>query len=126
MKNRLTLLILSSLLVWVIVAYPARLWWGNSAAVYSGVAVVLCLVPTTLTLLWSHWALKKSPEQQLLLVLGGTGLRMAVVLSVGLVLYFGIPYFRQQSFWIWILVFYLLTLAIEMALMLSGKPNTSS
>jgi hypothetical protein len=49
-------------------------------------------------------------------VLGGTGLRLFFVLGAGLVLTGAVPYFQLQSFWVWVLVFYLFTLALEMLL----------
>jgi hypothetical protein len=104
------------------VSYPALRLWGRDAVIYSLVAVIVCLLPATLTLLWSGWALKSTPEQQLLLVLGGTGLRMLGVLGIGLLIYGVVEYFHRESFWIWLLVFYLFTLAVEMGLMLAGRP----
>src|SRR5262249_60056255 len=112
-----------SVLFWCLAAVPARHWLGDSAAVFSGIALLLCLVPTGVTLLWAGWSLRRSPEHQLLMVLGGTGVRMFFVLAAGLVLYFQVPYFQAQSFWIWVLVAYLFTLALEVSLVLSGRSN---
>ena len=111
----------STLLVWALAAYPARLGWGEVAVVYSATAAALCLVPTLVTLLWAGWAHRQSAEQQLLVTLGGTGVRMGVVLGVGLVLHFTVPYFGQPSFWIWLLAFYLYTLAVEMVLVVKSQ-----
>jgi hypothetical protein len=55
------------------------------------------------------------------MVLGGTGMRMGVVLGAGLLLYSFVPLFAQQAFWVWLLVFYLLTLAVEMVLVVKGN-----
>jgi hypothetical protein len=95
----------------------------DPVVVYSLLAAGLCLFPTGATLLWSNWAWNQSPEQQLLVVLGGTGVRMAVVLGCGLALYSLAPYFQQQSFWLCLLVFYLFTLALEMVLIVKGRPT---
>jgi hypothetical protein len=120
--RRVGLLVIGSMVFWLLVALPSRHVWGDSAAVYSGVAVLLCLVPTAATMLWANWAFRKSPGDQVLMVLGGTGLRMFVVLSGGLALYTLIPYFQEhQGFWLWILVSYLFTLVLEMALVLKGQ-----
>jgi hypothetical protein len=55
------------------------------------------------------------------MVLGGTGLRMVVVMTAGLVLFLRVDYFQKNpGFWAWILVFYLFTLALEMTLILRG------
>lgn len=125
MKRRLVLLISGSLLFWALVSYPALRIWGQQAVVYSLVAVILCLVPTTLTLLWSGWALESTPDQQLLLVMGGTVMRMLGVLGIGLVIYGLVEYFHRESFWIWLLVFYLFTLTLEMGLMLTGRAGAA-
>ncbi len=74
------------------------LWPGLPIPLYSTVGVLLCLVPTVLTYLWAGWARSQSAEQQLLMVLGGTGLRMFVVLLAGLVLYYSRPEFHRASF----------------------------
>lgn len=116
MRKQATLLILTSLAFWVAVSYPAFVLGGESALIYSAVALLLCLLPTVATLLWAGWAWNTTPEQQLTMILGGTGLRMTFVLGCGLLLYSAVPYFAQQSFWVWLLVFYLLTLALEMVL----------
>ena len=123
MTWRLGWLVAGSLAFWAAVSYLARLWWGHQAFVYSLVAVALCLVPMAATLLLAQRALRGSPEQQLLVVLGGTGLRMLVVLGAGLALYLLVPYFQEANFWIWILVFYLVTLALETGLMLASCPT---
>src|SRR5262245_31272510 len=123
--RRLGMLAGGSLVFWFLLAVPARYWLGDSAAVFLGVGLLLCLVPTAATLLWAGWSLKQSPEQQLLMVLGGTGVRMFFVLAAGLLLYSQVPYFQEQSFWIWVLVAYLCTLALEVALVLSRRSNAS-
>jgi hypothetical protein len=88
---------------------------------YSLAAAVLCLIPTGLTLAWASWAARQSGEQQLMMTLGGTGMRMAFVLLSALFLYFRVPLFHQPGFWGWILAFYLFTLALEMTLILTGR-----
>lgn len=134
MNRRLGLLITGSLAAWVVTLYPAYRLWGNPDAygpwwqdpvfVYSAVAVGLCLVPTALTLVWGGWAFRQSPEQQLLMVLGGTVVRILVVLGGGVALFLATDYFRQKSFMVWLLVFYLLTLALEIVL-LTGQTSAA-
>ena len=121
MIRRLQFLVCGSLLFLALVSYPALRLWGATAIVYASVGMGLCLLPTIVTLAWSAWALKSSAEQQLLLVLGGTGLRMTFVLGAGLMLYGLVEYFHRESFWLWVLVAYLFTLALEIALMLVGR-----
>jgi len=124
--RRLAILVSGSLCFWLLAALPARHVWGDSALVFSGVSVLLCLVPTALTLSWANWAMEQAPQQQLLVVLGGTGLRMFFVLFGGVLIYFLVPYFQnQQSFWIWVLISYLVTLTLEMALVLAARRDAS-
>jgi hypothetical protein len=120
-KKRLGFLIAGSLGFGVLAAYPAHTLWGETALVYSAVALALCLVPTGATLLWADRVADGTPEQQLALVLGGTGVRMIFVLGAGLVLYYSVPYFQQPGFWLAVLVYYLLTLTLEMVLLVTGR-----
>ena len=110
--------VLASLAWWAVLAYPARLVWGPPAIFYTAVALGICLPPAALTLAWGQRALRQAPEQQLLMVVGGTGLRLVVVLGAGLALYLLVPYFQQPGFWVALLVFYLFTLALETGLLL--------
>lgn len=122
MKRQLGQLLIASAGIWIAVAYPCRWIWGDpTVLVHSGVAMVLCLVPTSLTLLWAGWANRQSPEHQLAMVLGGTGLRMLAVLGGALAIYLLVPYFQQPTFWVWVIVFYLVTLALEIVLIVAGQ-----
>ena len=127
--RRVLFLVSGSLLFWLLASLPFRMLAddrdaGDAAVVYAGAAVLLCLLPTSLTLLWSSYALKQAPEQQLTAVLGGTGLRIFGVLLAGFALLRWVPYFREYpGFLIWLLVSYLVTLALEMTLLLAGRPN---
>jgi hypothetical protein len=122
-NKHLGLLLGGTLAFWLLVVYPARALGDWPGVVYSAVAMVTCLVPTGVTLVWARRAALRSPSEQLLAVLGGTGLRMAVVLGIGLLLYLSSPYFEQQAFWIWLLVFYLFTLTWEMVLLIAARPT---
>ena len=129
MVRRILFLVGGSLLFWLLASLPFRFLAedraaGDAAVIYAGTAVLLCLVPTTLTLLWSSYALKQAPEQQLAAVLGGTGIRMFGVLLAGFALFQWVSYFREYpGFWVWLLVSYLVTLALEMTILLAGRPG---
>jgi hypothetical protein len=110
-----------------LVTYPARLLaerqeWERPelTALWSATAALLCLVPTALTFAWTRRAHAAQPEQQLLAVMGGTGVRMAFVLAVGLVLFLGVKEYEYQRFWMFVVVYYLFTLALEMILIVRG------
>lgn len=120
--NRLFVFVVGTLVFWVLLAIPARMLWGDQMAVYSGVAMLLCLVPSALTLVLSNATSNVSPEQQLIVVLGGTGLRMFIVLAGAWALYRWVPYFGEHAtFWLWVIVFYLFTLLLEKLLLLAGR-----
>src|SRR5207248_5920615 len=103
---------------------PARVFGGgDQALVFCGTALLLCLPPMAATLAWAAWAQSKSPHDQLIAVVGGTGVRMMFVLAGALVLALAVPYFQNQvAFWIWVLVVYMVALAVDVALMLAGRP----
>jgi hypothetical protein len=108
----------------VVVAFFSHYLWPElPIPLFSFVASVLCLVPTLVTLLWASWPGNQLPEHQMLMILGGTAVRMTVVFGLGLLLYYTVPAFERMSFWIVILVFYLFTLGLEIALLLSGPSN---
>jgi hypothetical protein len=114
--KQLGFLIAGTLAFWAVLAYPARLLWGNSALLFSATAGLLCLVPTALTLAWYLKAFQGAPETQLLAILGGTGVRMLFVFGAGMVLFHTVPEYQYQRFWLWLLAFYLFTLTLEITL----------
>ncbi len=124
MIRRLLLLIGGALAFWLLVGLPAHAFGGgDKALVFSGVAVLLCLPPMILSLVWAEFALKKDPQQQIVMVAGGTGLRIFFVLAGGMVLYLCVPYFQNElAFWIWVMVVYPVTLALDVALILAARP----
>lgn len=109
---------------WLLIVYPARLLWGESAVLFSAVAGLLCLVPAAASLAWSHRGLKGKPTRQLAAVMGGMGLRMVVVLGGGVALYFLATDFHHAAFWAWVVVFYLVTLALEVCLIVAHHSAT--
>jgi hypothetical protein len=122
--RRLLLLIGGALGFWLLVGLPAHAFGGGDRAlVFSGAAVLLCLPPMIGSLVWAEFALKKDPQQQLVMVLGGTALRICFVLAGGLALYLWVPYFQSEiAFWIWVMVVYPVTLALDVGLILAGRP----
>jgi hypothetical protein len=132
LKKRLLLLVAGCAGLWVVLASACLgfIFWTASPELgpslediernllQSGVAAGLCLLPTAATLLWCDLVLGSSPEKQLAAVFGGTGIRMAFVLAVSMVLYFNVQDFNRTGFWLWVVVFYLATLTLEMILVL--------
>jgi hypothetical protein len=106
--------------LWLLAAYPAYLLGGSEGMVHSAVAAGICLLPMAGTLAWAARALRGGkPEQALAAVMGGTGLRIVVVIGAAVALYLTAPYFHSRGFLIWVVVFYLVTLTLEMCLLLS-------
>lgn len=116
MIRQLGLLWAGSLLLWLVVTVPAAVFAGATAVLDTSVACGLCLVPMTATMLWCHWAFGSSPENQLAAVMGGTSVRMLVVAGGGIGLYFAAPALSRPAFLVWVVVFYLATLALEVVL----------
>jgi hypothetical protein len=117
LKQRLLWLIGGTVALWLLLAGPAYLCWGEQQLIFSAVAAGLCLVPMAATLVWVEFAHgQKAPEQQLLAVLGGTGVCMAFVLAGGMVIYFAVPPFKSAGFWLWVVGFYLWTLTVKVVL----------
>jgi hypothetical protein len=126
--RRLLFLVGGSAAFWLLVGLPARhLGGGDAAVVFLGTALLLCLAPGVVTLVWGESVFRQSPDKQLILVLGGSGMRMAFVLLAGWMLYLWAPFYRQQaSFLIWLVVGYLYTLALDMTLLLAGRPEVET
>jgi hypothetical protein len=101
------------------------LWPDDRPATFvcATTALVLCLVPAVATFLWTSWGMKQSPEQQLTAALGGTGVRLFVVLGIGLLLTTTVPYLEQhlEAFWLWVLGCYLTALALEIFLLVRAQ-----
>jgi hypothetical protein len=125
--RRLLLLVVGSLAFWVLVSLPVRALTddpdrANARVAFLGTALLLCLVPTGITLAWGTLALQKSPEQGALVALGGTGVRMFATLLAAWVLVRSVPFYRDDAFWFWLGIAYLFTLALEITLLLAGRP----
>lgn len=113
----------ATLLLWGALIYPSWLLWGNSVWVESAAALGLCLVPGMVALTWTLRA-GEAPEQQLLAVLGGTGVRLVFALGGGLLLNYALPETFTTGFWLWLAVFYMFILALETILVLSKKQDS--
>jgi hypothetical protein len=110
-------LVVGTVAFWGLLTYPSRLLWPDDPTfAWNAAACLLCLVPGALTLAWTTWAYGGQPQQQLVAVLGGTMVRMAFVVAGALVLFMTVPTFAFQRFWLFVIVYYLFTLALEMVL----------
>ena len=108
---------------WLLSMLPALFLGDHQTLVHSATAGLMCLMPILATQLW-YLRTRRQPGARLsIVVLAGTGLRMFVVLAGGLVLSLSFDYFRTQNFWIWILMFYLATLALDVSLLYRKLPE---
>jgi hypothetical protein len=121
MMRQLGILLGSMAVLWLLLALPARWIWGDVVLLHSVVALSLCALPAAASLAWANVGLKHSPEMLMFQVLGATGLRMAFVLGVGLALYLGLPDHFSEVFWVWVLVFYMFSLFVEVCLVVRAK-----
>jgi hypothetical protein len=103
-------------LLWVALIGPAYLVWGEAALVQSAVALGLCLVPAVATLLLVQ-RFGRAHEDRLMIGLGGSGIRMAVVLGIGFLLFRTAPETFPLTFLYWLTLFYMVALAIEVSLL---------
>ena len=126
--RRVLLLLGGGLAFWLVAALPFRFLdndpaRGTAAVAYAGTALLLCLVPAALTLWWGGRALSQPADQQLVAVLGGTGVRLFTVVVVGWLLFSWVPYYQTYpGFLAWLVAAYLFTLGLEMTLLLAGRP----
>jgi len=119
--RQLGILLGSIAVLWLLLALPARWIWGNVVLLHSVVALSLCAVPAAASLIWATASIERSPDMLMFQVLGGMGLRMAFVLGVGLALYLGLPDDFSEVFWVWVLIFYMFSLFVEVCLVVRAK-----
>jgi len=124
MRN-LGILVVGTVGLWLLVMVPARLVWGDRVILQSGVAAILCLVPMALTMVWCGLAQGGSPEMQLAAVMGGTAFRMLLVVGVAVVLFKTVEPLSDPGFMIWVVLFYLGTLTMEILLVLRQRAAAS-
>src|SRR5262245_60213586 len=111
--TRLLILVGGTVLFWAVVTYPASLFFDESVWTLSTIAMALCLAPAAATLIWSSRVAADSPVRQLAALFGGTGIRLAVVFGGGMGLSLGFPDLFPRAFLVWLLVYYLFTLFLE-------------
>jgi len=124
-SRHLKLFLFGAAAFWAVAAYPALRFGGTAAFVYTLVSLGLCATPTVVVAWWCGRTPQRTAGERLFLMLGGTGLRMGLVLGIGLALYLAVPYFQHLSFWVWLLVFYLYLLGLEIYLILADQKETA-
>lgn len=130
MTRQLVLLVGGTLGLWLLAAAPAWLLGGEQALLETAAAALLCLLPMVATMVWAHHSFGGSPEQLLAAGLGGSGARMLVVLGGGIALSRSVEALSRPAFLLWVVVFYLATLTLEIVLIVrrqnAAAPAASS
>lgn len=114
-------LIGSGLVFAALLAGPA--WWVAESRGLIGLAVsaALCLVPGCVALVLTVWG---GPGVSLMFL--SSGLRLGFVLTGSLVAKFLVTGYGMREFFVWLIVFYLFTLAVETWLAMRRNFSTTS
>jgi hypothetical protein len=105
--------------VWLLIAAPA--WWLAGANGVEGAAwsALLCTLPGCVTLAAvDRLDDRKRPVFGMLL---GTGLRLGMAAPGGFAVAWFRPELRAREFFLWLVLFYLITLAVETRLLLTER-----
>lgn len=102
-------LTLFGILFWLLLAGPAWLIANEAGLIGVSAAAGLCLLPGYLAVTVRSWA----GESQSTFMLATGGIRLAFVLTGVLVVKFKWPDVGMSEFYVWLIAFYLLTLAFE-------------
>ena len=100
--------------LWALLAGPAWMLAGTLGVIGLTIAAVLCLAPALVTVAFD---VLLAPSQNVLFLVS-TGLRFGLVLASALVAKVSRPEFGLREFFVWLIVFYLFTLAVETWLLL--------
>jgi hypothetical protein len=124
MTLRLLLLVMGMTGVWLVLLYPTARLGGTDGVLASASALLLCLAPAAITLAWRSGVPERSPTDRLFRMVMSMLLRMTIVLGGGCGLYLLVPALNQLGLWIWVLVYYLLALALETTLITIPRQQT--
>lgn len=120
MIRQATILLFTPVLLLSIAAIPLGLWRGSYQWLCFAVAIGLTVPAGVITLLASAWLDTTSPYGRVVSVFLGTFVRLLIGFGGGVLAFFAAgETFRNDpvSFWIWLLMAYLITLALEMVLL---------
>lgn len=111
---QLSVLLIGGAGLWVLLAGPAWLLAGTMGLIGLTISAVLCLGPALAAVAFD----KLFAPSQSMLFLVSTGLRFGLILASALVAKVSRPEFGLLEFHVWLIVFYLFTLAVETWLLL--------
>ena len=110
-------LVVASLLFTLVLAGPAWLVAGNKGLIGLAVAAVLCTLPGCLVVAFKGLV----GDSQATLILAAGGLRMFFVLLGALGAKFVVSGYGLKEFFVWLILFYMFTLALETKSLLTAK-----
>jgi hypothetical protein len=113
-------LVVASLVFALVLAGPAWLVAGDKGLVGLAAAAVLCSLPGCLVVAFKGLV----GDSQATLVLAAGGLRMFFVLLGALMAKFVVEGYGLKEFFVWLILFYLFTLALETKSLLSVKSES--
>ena len=111
---QLSVLVIGGVGLWALLAGPAWLLAGTIGLIGLTISAVLCLSPALVAVGFD----KLFTPSQSVLFLVSTGLRFGLILASALVAKVSRPEFGLLEFYVWLIVFYLFTLAVETWLLL--------
>jgi hypothetical protein len=115
-------LLVASLLFTLLLTGPAWLVAGSKGLIGLASAAVLCTLPGCLVVAFKGLV----SDSQATLVLAAGGLRMFFVLLGALVAKFVVVGYGLQEFFVWLILFYLFTLALETKSLLTVKSESET
>jgi hypothetical protein len=117
--NRLGVLATVTLSVWTLIAVPAAVWFEGPPGTVTLVAAFVCLLPAGLTLILIDRLRKRAPVEKAVATLAAPFIRMILSGGAGIWLYVDWPLIHAHGFAFitWMIVFYLVTLAVETSLL---------
>jgi hypothetical protein len=99
-------------------------WFSDQETLLEGgVAFALAFVPSAGTLAWVVFSHRSAPEMQLVAALSGSGIRMIVAFGGGFLLTLALPQSFDTLFWYWLVLFYLVLLGLEIAILVWQQPK---
>ena len=101
-----------ALMLWLVLLYPAYLAGDVDSLQGLTIAAALCVVPGILVSLMAS-LVTRSDQQAILIVIGGSTVRMLFVLIGILMVNMVLPGLRFWEFKAWVILFYLVLLAME-------------
>lgn len=110
----------------LLLALPGGLLLGESGVAFPAVAALLCVVPACVTFLLARLTREVAPEQEMWVILGGSGLRMFLVLLGAIALKASVSYFEPFSFLLSVLFFYMFTLLVEVMLLVHRQTEPTA